>query len=153
MTVQVSQNNSSVPFIRSGQSLIRDNETLLTDGSRSIPLAFGTVMAKVAASQKWVPLTSLTAANGDAVAQGIFIGSAVAAADLVAGDVVGAPILVGGGCTIDKDQLVLENSLTIDSVFSSSNAATVYLKVTIRDLLAMRGIYLENTIDIDGYES
>lgn len=46
MSVQVSQNNTSVPFIRSGVSLAKENETIEQDAGRSAVLAFATVMAK-----------------------------------------------------------------------------------------------------------
>lgn len=154
MAVQVSANNTSVPFIRSGFSLVKESETILTDAGRTAVLVFGTVMAKIAATGKWQPLTVLTGVDGSAVAQGIYIGEDIAAADLVAGDVVNVPILTGGACTVDENQVILdEGTLDIDDVFSSSNAAAVYLVVTIRDLLAQRGIYLEDTINIDEFEN
>ncbi len=154
MPVQVSSNNTSVPFIRSGFSLVKESETLLQDAGRSVALLFGTVMAKIAATGKWVPLTSLTTTTGASVAQGIFIGEDIAAADLVAGDVVNQPILTGGACTVDENQVVMdEGTLDIDDVFSASDATNVYYVVTVRDLLAQRGIYLEDTIDIDEFEN
>ncbi len=154
MPVQVSRNNSSVPFIRSGFSLVKESETLLQDAGRSVALLFGTVMAKIAATGKWQPLTVLTGVDGSAVAQGIYIGEDITAAALVAGDVVNVPILTGGACTVDENQVVMdEGTLDIDDVFSSSNAAAVYYVVTVRDLLAQRGIYLEDTIDIDEFEN
>jgi len=152
MAVQTLQNNSSVPFIRSGESYTKESETILKDIGRSAPLVFGTVMAKVAASQKWVPLTSLTATDGSAIAQGIFVGADIPAASLVAGDVTGQPILVGGAVTVDENQITVENSLTLDSVFTEGGA-THYIVVTVRDLLAMRGIFAEDTVDIDEYEN
>jgi len=157
MAVQASQNNTSVPFIRSGTSYAKENETLLQDAGRSTVLASGTVMAKVAASQKWVPLTSITAVDGSAIAQGIFIGADVTAAALVAGDVTGQPILVGGGCTVDENQITVENSLTLETVFTANavgtGVATPYYLVTVRDLLAQRGIFAKDTVDIDEYEN
>ena len=149
MAVQNSSNLASQAFILSGQSLIKDNETLLQDAGRATPLAFGTLMAKVAASGKWVPFTDETATTGAATARGVYVGDAVAAADLVAGDVVGAPILVGGSCTIDGQQLVIENSKTLGTVVG---ATTVNAR-TVRDDLERFGIFVEETIDIDGYEN
>lgn len=149
MAVQISANLSNLAFILSGVSLIKDSETLLQDAGRATPLAFGTLMAKVAASGKWVPLTDETAVDGTAVARGIYMGDAVAAADLVAGDVVGAPILVGGACTIDAQQLVIENSKTLATVVG----ATTVFAHTVRDDLESFGIFVEDTIDIDEFEN
>ena len=149
MTVQASGSNLNFPFVLSGDSLIKDTETLLQDAGRSAVLAFGTLMAKVAASGKWVPLTDETATDGTATARGIYLGDEVAAADLVAGDVVGAPILVGSACTIDSQQLTIENSKTLATVVG---AATVNAR-TVEDDLASFGIFVESTIDIDELEN
>lgn len=159
MAVQNSANLSTVPFVRSGESLVKEGQTLLTDGGRATPLLSKTVVAKVAASQKWVPLTSLTAVDGGAVAQGIYLGDDIAAADIAAGDIADfGPVLVGGACTVDENQVVMDDgTVDIDDVFSGnaagSGTATPYFVVTVRDLLAMRGIYLEATVDIDEYEN
>lgn len=149
MSMQARADNKNFPFILSGNSFVRDNETILTDGARSTVLKFGTVMAQVAATGKWVPQTSLTATDGTCTARGIYVGADIAAAALVAGDVVGCPILVGGGCSLDSQQVVLENSLTLASVVGGTtiNARTV------RDDLVRCGIFVESTVDIGGLET
>jgi hypothetical protein len=149
MPVQNRQDYENVAFIRSGISLIKDNETLLQDAGRSVPLAYGTVMAKVAATQKWVPFTDETAVNGTAIPQGIYTGQEVAAADLVAGDVVGAAILVGAACTVDVEQLTIENSKTLGTVITVGTTSLL----TVRDYLAARGIFVESTVDVDEFEN
>lgn len=154
MSVQVQQDNNTEPFVLGGVSYSKDGQTILTDAGRTDPLLFGTVLAKVAASQKWVPLTSLTETTGESVAQGIYMGDTIAAATIAAGDVTNVgPILVGGGCAVDTDQIVLENSLTLDSVFSASDATNVYEVITVRDQLARRGIFAEATVSIDEFEA
>lgn len=150
MAYQDSLNQQNFPFILSGRSFIKDAETLLQDAGRSTALVFGTLMAQVAATRKWVPFTDETATNGAATPRGIYVGEDVAAADLVAGDVTEVPILVGGdGITIDTQQLTIENSKTLNTVIgaTSVNARLV------SDDLARIGIFVESTIDIDELEN
>jgi hypothetical protein len=149
MANQVRNNLSTQPFILNGIGAVEPDGVLLTDAGRSTPLARYTVMAKVAASQKWVPFTLETATNGSAIPQGIYMGDEVTAAALVAGDVVDAPILVGAGVFVDKNQLVIENSKTLDTVITDG---TRDLR-TVKDHLATRGIFTEDTVDISGYEN
>jgi hypothetical protein len=130
----------------------------LTDGARAAVLKKYTVMAQVAASKKWVPLTDVTIEDtGAGVARGIFMGDDVTAAALVAGDVVGQLILVGGAAaTVDSQQLVLENSVTLDTVVSDDSAGADNGVVNVRrveDDLARIGIFVESTIDIDKLEN
>lgn len=77
MSVQVSTNNSSVPFIRSGQSFTRDSETLLQDAGRSTDLANLTLMARNAVT---VPTTGT--AGGSNVGDGTVTGVALAAGEI-----------------------------------------------------------------------
>lgn len=156
MAVQSSSNLYNFPFVISGESKVKDNETLLTDAARSTVLAPYTVMAQVAASRKWVPLTDVAALDGSNTARGILMGDAVTAAALVAGDVTGQMILVAGPCVVDGSQLVLENSLTINSVCSDDPAGADNGVVNVRrieDDLARVGILVKATIDIDVLET
>lgn len=149
MGVQVSTTNQNFPFILSGESKIKDNETILTNGARATVLKQFTVMAQVAASKKWVPLTDVTATDGTCTARGILLSGDIAAASLVAGDVTGQMILVAGPCTVDTQQLVLENNYTVDTVVATG---TVNAR-RIEDDLARVGILAEYTIDITGLEN
>lgn len=149
MAVQSSLDVSNIPFILSGVGLARDDQVILTDAGRAIPLAPFTVMAKVAATGKWVPFTNEAATDGTAIPQGIYIGDEIAAADIVAGDVSDAFILVGKDVTVDVNQLVIENSKTLDTVIT---VGTTDLR-TVRDHLANRGIFTEETVDISGFEN
>ena len=137
-------------LVKGGMALAREGQTIAQDAGRSAPLAPNTVMAKVAESGKWIPLTDLAATDGTAIPQGIYMGDEIAAASLVAGDVVDAPVLVGGGCMVDGGQLVLENGLTLDDVISIS--ASVEHR-TVRDRLESRGIFIEDAEDIAAYEN
>jgi hypothetical protein len=158
MAMQSSATLKNFPLILSGALLVRDNETLLTDGARATVLKRGTVMAQVAASKKWVPLTDIAAVTtGAAVARGILLSEDVTAAALVAGDVTGQVILVGGAAvTLDAQQVVLENSLTLNTVVSDDPAGADNDVVNVRrieDDLARIGLFVENTIDISKLEN
>lgn len=259
MAVQNNTNLTNIPFRRSGEGRIYDNETFEQDAGRSTALAVYTLVAQKAASQKWVPLTDvdpeltagklvagalgtnlagfqavtdgeyafsvdgvlinitgldfsailalhevadtinaaaagrffaafdsktnvitytsptvgvqstvsvmaavsggtgtdisgsgfLNGAAGTATAgagndgsnlpTGIILNS-IAAADLVAGDVSGNLVLVGGNIVVDRNQVVLENSLTLNTVVVSEFK-------TILRALEDRGIFLTATID------
>lgn len=146
MAVQATTNLTNLPFVRSGYTVMRDNETLLQDGARATPLLPFTVMTQVLATRKWVPLTDIADTDGLAIARGIYVGDTVTAAALVAGDVVGVPIIVGGPAMIDTQQLVFENSLTLNSIVADQDER-------VEDSLAHIGIFAEATIDIDEFEN
>jgi hypothetical protein len=129
-----------------------DQATLLQDAGRATVLAPNTLMAKVSASQKWVPFTDETAVDGSAIPQGIFVGDEIAAADLVAGDVVDQPIITFG-IDFDEALLVIENSKTLDTVIATSNAAAVYSKKTVRDYLVDKTLIPRDTITISEQEN
>jgi len=135
---------SGVPFFKGG--------TLETNGSRSGDLAQYTVMSyKGGAVAKWVPLTDIDALDGSNKPAAIYVGPAVTEAAIQAGDVTlqDASLLVGGmGCVIDKDKLVFENSLTLDSDIDyidtgGSNGSLG----TIEQLLRSIGIFMGDAID------
>lgn len=158
MALQGRVDQKNFPFFLGGSTMARDAETILTNAGRVTPLVFGTVMAQVASSKKWVPLTDVAAsATGENVARGIYVGDDITAAALVAGDVTNCPIVVGGvGVTVDAQQLVLENSLTIDSVVSDDPAGADNAAVCARrieDDLRRIGIFVESTIDIMALEN
>lgn len=247
MGVQASRDISSVPFIRSGVSFAKENETIEKDTGRSIVLKFGTVMAKknvsvpttgtadggntgngtmtgvaaapgsvkplvgdytlkctfvvtnggvfnltdpsgdiiadnltlrvgagllttfavgglvfivtdgstdfdagdlfvvaVTSVNKWVPI-DLTAVDGSEVFAGIYLGAEILAAAIVAADIPTSPMLVGGACTIDENQLVFENSAALATVQADGR--------TLEQAMAGFGIFSEDTIDIDEFEN
>lgn len=148
MGVQNSINNAILAFILSGLALSRTDQILFTDAGRSTDLVFGTLLAKIAATQKWVPFTDETATDGTASPQGIYIGPNIAFADIVAGDITDLSVLVGDA-VVDVTQLVIENSKTLNTIIgvTSVNARTV------KDQLAFRGIFAEDTVNISGFEN
>ena len=108
MGVQSSIQNKALAFILSGVALSRPDAIIAQDAGRgAVALVFGTLMAKIVATQKWVPFTNEAATDGSANPQGIYIGADIAGADLVAGDIVWAPILVGNA-VVDINQIVIE---------------------------------------------
>ena len=150
MGVQANQDNSTVPFLRFPNPAAIDTEAIIfQDAGRATPLAPYTLMAKIAATQKWVPFTDETAVNGSAIPAGIYIGSEVTAAQLVAGDVTDAAILIGGNVTIDTSLLVIENSKLLTTVITVGTT----LLITVADYLAMVGIFTEGTVAISGFEN
>lgn len=158
MAVQGRTDFTNYPFWIGGDPIHRDAETIKQDAGRATVLKKFTVMAQVASTRKWVPLTDVAAAaTGENVARGIYIGEDIAAATLVAGDVVNCPIVVGGALAIfDTQQVVLENSLTLNSVCSDDPVGADNGVVNVRrieDDLARIGIYAGSTIDIQKLEN
>lgn len=140
MTVQIQADINTTPFILfSNMSSRKDNAVLIQDAGRATPLAPFTLMAQISASEKWEPWTDIAATDGTAIPSGIFLPSdiqgAITAAELVAGDVVDVPILVFGA-KFDEDKLVMENSLTLETVLA---AATVNNK-TAREVLIEKSL-------------
>lgn len=153
MAQQVRQNNTNAPnILYSGIALTEHDAVLEQDAARATVLGYGTLMAKVAASQKWVPFTDETAVDGSAVPLGIYVGEDVTAAALVAGDVTDAAILVGGQALVDEEQLIIENSKTLATLISALAAAPLWI-VSVRDVLRMVGIFVESTIATSGFEN
>lgn len=149
MAIQTRSNLNNTPFTRlSDPADILHDATILQDAGETIPLAPFTLMAKVAASQKWVPFTDETATNGSAHPQGIYMGSSIPAADIVAGDVVDNQILEANA-HFDQNQLVIRNSKILATVIT---VGTTDLR-TVRDHLITRGLVPVDTIDITGFEN
>lgn len=148
MAVQAETDNTNVAFIRTGISFVK-NVSIAEDSERSAVLAYGTLMAKVAASQLWTPFIDETATDGTSIPQGVYLGPEIAAAVIAAGDVPDSLMLIGGALTIDANQLVIENSKTLVTVIT---VGTTDLRV-VRDYMANRGIFVENTIDISSFEN
>lgn len=153
MSVQVRQNLDTRPFITYSHDATRkDKEILLTDAGRTTDLLSRTLMAKIAATGKWVPFTDETAVDGSAIPQGIYdpegVRGDIASADIVAGDVEDIPIVIFGAF-FDADRLVIENSKTLDTVIG---ATTIHAK-TVEDALRERSLIAENQISVSNYEN
>lgn len=145
MGVQTRTDYTNQPFILSGDALAKETETFLQDAGRTTTLARYTLVSKISASGKWVPFTDETASNGSEFPAGIIMAD-IASAELVAGDVVNVPVIVGSDITIDRSQLVIENSKTLATVITSSG-------LTVEDELQRRGIYVESTRAVDDFEN
>ena len=158
--IQSSVVNKTAPFIvKNGPGLVLDNETILTDAGRTKALAQYTVMAYIVASNKWIPWNSVTATDGSAFPAGILMtDGGFTAAQLVAGDVTGAAILVGGAALlIDSSQLVFDagvggsgGGLALTTAIAGnavgSGSATCYLTINAATALRLCGIFCQTTI-------
>lgn len=89
----------------------------------------------------------VTAATGDMPA-GIYLGPSITAAALVADDVETdvAVIIHGDECIFPEDDLVLENSLTLNDAVGDTGK-------TIEQVLADMGILIQDTASWQGYEN
>lgn len=86
-------------------------------------------------------VTAATGANGTDQPAGLLMSDDIASALIVAGDVTNQPILIRGahaGKFIDEDFVILENSLTLDSVIVSTGK-------TIRQALQDKNIFTQPT--------
>lgn len=153
MAVQVRGDLDTRNFIlKTYPATRRDQATIAQDAGRTTTLEPFTLMAKVSATQKWVPFTSETAVDGSAIPQGIYLGEQILAATLVAGDVEDVPILENGA-DFDEALLIIENSKTLDTVIATSDATNVYSKKTVRDYLADKMLIAVDTISISEKEN
>ena len=144
MTVQDQQDNNNNPFFLSGDGYAEETATIKQDAGRVTgPLVKFTLMAKEAATGKWLPFTDETAVDGTAIPRGIFTGEDISQADIVAGDVVDVPIAVGGRRSFDDDQLVIENAKLLTTVIG---AATVEAR-TVDEALRETGLFAESTMN------
>lgn len=150
MAVQNRQDNTNKALIKSGESLVR-NETISQNEARTTPLLQNTVMAKNATTRQWVPFTSLVATNGESVPRGIYMGSDILAADLVAGDIPLMPILMGRSITVDENLVVFDDdTLDADDIVNPANIEAR----TVREAIAeASGIFFEDTEDISEFEN
>ena len=122
MAMQNQLDNSTRPFILYNYPSNRKKGTIKKDTGRTAVLKQYTVLGKIAATGLYVPLTSATATDGSAIPAGIYIGEDIAAATLVAGNVTDCDILTSGA-RFDAGQLVIENSLTLNTVVKEAVAS------------------------------
>lgn len=128
---------AATTFIVGGMTFI------ITDGATDF-IVTDLFTIEATAVDKWTAFEE-DEVNGAQIPRGIYLGSEILAATIVAGDVVDNPILVGGACTIDENQLVIEGTATLDSVLSNGD--------TIREALYKVGIFAEDTVDITNFEN
>jgi len=146
MGVQTRADYTNMPFVLSGNALGKDAQTFLQDAGRgAVALAKYTLCSIVSASGKWVPFTDETATDGTQIPAGIIMAE-ISGAELVAGDVINVPVLIGNGISIDENQLVIENSKTLTTVITTSD-------LTVGAELQRQGISTEATVAIDEFEN
>ena len=150
MNVQVRKDEKRKSFILDGSLVLqRGDQVLKQDAARASDLVFGTLLAKEAASGKWVPFTDETATDGTAVARGVYVGLDVAAADLVAGDVAAAVVLIGGDAKLDRAQVIIEGGKDLETVFGTG---TIHAK-TVEDQLREIGLFIGESEDTTSFEN
>lgn len=91
-------------------------------------------------------ITAGTGADGTDIPAGIYMGPSITGAAIVAGDVSDSPVLIGGTVLVDENQMVLENSLTLNDVVISKNA-------TVRVVLENSGIVPKASVDTAEFQA
>jgi hypothetical protein len=131
---------TTFPWDLGGDGIVETAQTLLQDAGRAAgSILFLTVMARVAATRKLVPYTSVVATDGSAYPAGVLMSDDVTQAQTIAGDVTSLHLLVGGNKYLDEDLIVFDadGSLTLDTVV----AIPIDGDKTIRTLLNEMGIF------------
>jgi hypothetical protein len=152
--------SNSFPFCLAGEIFVKDNETLLTDGSRTVPLAQYTLMSQVASTKKWVPWlnANLGGTTGTQYPTGILATpGGITAAALAAGDVTGVQIYYAGkGAQIDLSQIIFDRGSTgvgTPNTLDSIPTVPTNLALTGEQILAMKGFVFVSTVAIDNLEN
>lgn len=150
MAVQNRVDSTTVPLITSGYSYVRNGD-ISQNAQRTTDLLKNTVMAYIAATGLWTPFISVAGTDGSAIPRGIYLGDDIAAADLVAGNIEDCPILVGGCCTINENEVVFDDdTLNADSVIGAASIHAVTARYALQQA---SGIFTEESIDISGFEN
>lgn len=149
MAVQTRQDFDGSSIFRYGVRITTEG-VIAQDGGRSTDLVQYTLMGKLQASGKWVPFTDETATDGTGFSLGIYIGEDILAADLVAGDISDAQIIIAGSVLIlDESFLTIENSKTLDT--KVENGTKDFR--TIEEKLQSIGIYFTENIHVTNVEN
>ena len=149
MAMQARLDIDTTDFTISERPALReDDAVLLQDAGRSTVLAPFTLMGKIAATGKWNTFTDETDVTGLAGYFGIYMGPEIAAATIVAGDVVDLPI-VYQGMTFDEDKLVIENSKTLATIV---DVGTVPAR-SLRDAIAGQDLIAQQTRTATSFEN
>lgn len=152
MSVQNSANNTSRPFILSSGPAATSLNTILQNGGRTAPLLENTLMAIDSATGKYVPLQSVVVTTGAAYPAGIYVGDDIPTADLIAGDVVDAPILVGEAF-VDLAKIIFDSDGAGPVTLASIVANGTLSQKTILQLIQELSIYPQNTISTSSFEN
>lgn len=149
MAVQNRADLTTEPLILSDERDVR-NETIVQIEQRATDLLYGTVMAQIAATGLWTPFISVAGTDGSGVPRGIYLGDDIVAADLVAGNVVDVPILVGNARVNESLVVFDDDTLDADTVVAP---ATVEARTARAALAAAANIRLELTVSISEHEN
>jgi len=152
MAVQIRIDNTTIPFIKSGTSYVR-NMTIAQDAARTVDLLQNTVMAYHVVNQNWVPFIVLNGNEGESVPQAIYLGDDIPFADLVDGDIEDAEIMTGGSCTVDESLVVWDQNLQTSASVVPAAAANPIFVITAAACLKLFGIFFEDTEDISELEN
>jgi small-conductance mechanosensitive channel len=147
MAVQVQTDNTLDILYRGEIVVIKQNQVLLQDAGRSGDLVYGTLMAKISASQKLVPFTDETAVDGSAIPYGFYIGADIPEADIIAGDVEDIQLLIGGVVHVDQNLITIENTKLLTTVIQVGTT----LEKTVNDWLELQGLYMQDTVEISSF--
>lgn len=120
-------------------------EFTVTDGSTDFAAADTFTLPVTSVSNAWLPYDP-AAVDGVNIPAGIYMGDTIAAATIVAGTVTDNPIITGGYVFVDEDQIVIENSATLDGTIVPGGG-------TIRTELMKLGIIPEATVAISEFEN
>lgn len=147
MAVQGENQNTNVPFIHNHNSITR-TATIAQDAQRTVDLLQYTVMAYNATNQNWVPFTALADTEGESVPRAIYLGEDIAAADLVAGDIEDAPLLIGNAI-VNRDMVVWDQDLqTAASIVFPAAVGAMSAEMA---LIETANIYMEDVQAISDY--
>jgi hypothetical protein len=150
MAVQSRRDITNIPFIKSGTSYVRNGD-IAQNAQRTEDLLPNTVMAQIAATRLWVPLTQLDQVDGSSVPRGIYLGDTIDAADIAAGNVEDVAILIGGCCTVDQQDIVWDQDILTQ--YSVVNPGTIEARTAMKALAETTGIFIEDTEDISHFEN
>lgn len=128
-------------LIIGGEGRTKTDGVLTQNGSRSGNLVTGTLLGLIASTGKFVPADPTDPARSANLA--VYIGADITEADIIAGDVSGLDLLVGGDVTIREDLLVLENGALDDASGGGTN--------TMRQELQRVGIFVQETETLNEY--
>lgn len=127
----------STGAILGGEGKFKDDQTIEQDAGRGTDdMVIYTVMVRDATTEKLKPMTILTSVTTESVPLGL-LWQTVGFAPIVAGDVLNQKLLAGGNIEIDEDKIILENSLTLESLITVPTGG----QRTIRTALTLLGIF------------
>lgn len=147
MAVQQQTDISTHPYIVDGVPKTQ-RVSIADNDSRSGALVKGTVMAYDPTNTNWVPWTDEAAADGTQYPAGILLDT-YTEAEVKAGPIANASMIVGGPVILNEDLVTFENSLTKDTIVNvpdtSDKAAW--------QILGQIGIHLVDTVEGTSYEA